>query len=133
MRQEIITFAFVAAMFLLLTWRVRGGYACGMMQEIVNILSGAVSLVCVALVFLAVSSAVNRSMNILTACIVGLILLGVCFKICSLLFKPLLAVGNISVLNGINKLLGAIMGAAEACLLAYIFYRLLGHFGIYVF
>ncbi|MDE7232627.1 MAG: hypothetical protein K2N37_06100, partial [Lachnospiraceae bacterium] len=66
----MITFAFVAAMFLLFIWRVRGGYACGMMQEIVNVLSGAISLACVALVILAVSSAMNRSMHILTVCIV---------------------------------------------------------------
>lgn len=132
MKQEMITFAFAALMFFLFIWRVKGGYASGMMQEIVNILSGAISLACVALVFLAVGSAVNKSMHVLTMCIVALVALGICFKICSLIFKPLLAVGNISVVSGINKLLGAVMGAAEALLLAYLFYRLLRHFGIYV-
>lgn len=132
MRQELVTFAFAAVVLLLFIWRVRGGYACGMMQEIVNLLSGVISLVCVALVFLAVTSAMSKSTHILTACIIALILLGIVFKLCRLIFAPMLAIGSISIVSGINKLLGAAMGVAEACLLAYFSYRMLSYFGIYV-
>lgn len=128
----MLTFAFAAVVFLLFIWRIRGGYACGMMQEVVNLLSGVISLACVALVFLAVTSAMNKSTHILTVCIIALVLLGILFKICRLIFAPLLAVGSISIVSGINKLLGAVMGAAEACLLAYFSYKALAHFGIYV-
>ena len=124
--------AFAAIVLLLFIWRVRGGYACGMMQEIVNLLSGVISLVCVALVFLAVTSAMSKSTHILTACIIALVLLGILFKLCRLIFAPLLAVGSISIVNGINKLLGAVMGAAEAFLLAYFSYKALIYFGISV-
>ncbi|MDE5940039.1 MAG: hypothetical protein K2H37_13300 [Lachnospiraceae bacterium] len=132
MRQELVTFAFAAVVLLLFIWRVRGGYACGMMQEIVNLLSGVISLACVALVFLAVTSAMSKSTHILTASIIALVLLGILFKLCRLIFAPMLAIGSISIVNGINKLLGAAMGAAEACLLAYFSYRALAYFGIYV-
>ena len=104
-----------------------------MMQELVNVLSGACALVCVVLVFIAVSSAMNRSMHTLTACIVVLILLGICFKICRLIFTPLLAMGNISIVSGINKLLGAVLGAAEGCVLAFLLYKVCGYFGIHLF
>lgn len=104
-----------------------------MMQETVNLLSGVISLACVVLVFLAVRSAVDKSMHTLTACIVALVLLGIVFKLCRLIFAPLLAVGNISIVSGINKLLGAAMGAAEGCLVAYILYRVLAYFKIYLF
>lgn len=133
MRQEMVTFAFAAFALLLMIWRMRGGYACGMMQEIVNLLSAVVSLAGVALIFLAVSSAMTKSMHILTACIIALILLGILFKLCRLIFTPLLAIGNITVVSGINKFLGAVMGAAEGCLLAYFSYRVLAYFEIYVF
>lgn len=128
----MVTFAFVAFVLLLMIWRIRGGYACGMMQEIVNLLSAVVSLAGVALILLAVSSAMTKSMHILTACIIALVLLGILFKLCRLIFTPLLAIGSISIVSGINKFLGAVMGAAEGCLLAYISYRALVHFGIYV-
>lgn len=133
MRQETVTFAFLAVVLILLIWRVRGGYACGMMQEIVNLLSGVISLACVALIFLAITSAMSKSMHIMTVCLIALVLLGILFKLCRLIFAPLLAVGSISIVSGINKLLGAVMGAAEVCLLAYFFYRAFAYFGIYVF
>ena len=93
---------------------------------------GCGSLACVALIFLAVRSAVDKSMHALTACIVALVLLGVVFKLCHLIFAPLLAVGSISIVSGINKLFGALMDAAEGCLLAYILYRAFIYLGIYV-
>jgi hypothetical protein len=132
MRQELFTFAFAAVVLVLFIWRVRGGHACGMMQEIVNLLSGVVSLACVALILLAVSSAMSKSMHILTACIIALVLLGIFFKLCRLIFAPMLAVCSISIVSGINKFLGAVMGAAEACLLTYVSYKVLAYFGIYV-
>ena len=133
MKNEMISFACAAVMLILLIWRVRRGYACGMMQEIANILSGTVALVCVLLILFAINSVRGKSMHVLAACIVALILLGICFKICSLIFRPLLAVGKISVVSGINKILGAVLGAAEACLLAFLLIKALDYFGIFVF
>lgn len=133
MRQELVTPAFAAAVLLLFIWRTKSGYTCGMMREIVNILSGAAALFCVALIFLAVNSARTKSVHTLAACIAALVILGVVFRLCSLVFKPLLAVGDISLLSGINKLLGAALGAAEAGLLAFVAYKALAFWGIYVF
>lgn len=133
MRQEMMDIACVAVMLLLLIWRVRRGFASGMMQEIANILSGAVALICVVLIFFAINSARGKTMHVLAACIVALILLGICFKICSLIFRPLLAVDKICIVSGINKFLGAVLGVAEAFLLAFLLIKVLGYFGIFVF
>lgn len=133
MRHEMISIACAAVMLVLLIWRVRRGFACGMMQEIANILSGAVALLCVFLIFFAINSARGKSMHVLAACIAALILLGICFKICSLIFKPLLAVEKISVVSGINKILGAALGVVEACMLAFFLLKVLEYFGIFVF
>lgn len=133
MRQEMINIACAAVILLLLIWRVRRGFACGMMQEIANILSGVVALVCVILILFAINSAIGKTMHVLAACIVALILLGICFKICSLIFRPLLAVDKICIVSGINKFLGAVLGVAEACLLAFVLAKALIFFGILVF
>lgn len=126
------TFIFAAAIFLLFIWRIHKGFQNGIMQEILNILSGVVSLICVVLLFFAVSSVAVKAMSTLTVCIIGLVLLGIVFKICHLIFKPLLGITNISVISGFNKLLGAVMGAAEAVLLSCLLYKVLGLMGIYV-
>lgn len=132
MRQEMVTFIFATAIFLLFIWRIHRGFSNGIMQEIVNILSGVISLVCVVLIFFAVSSLTAKATSTLTVCIIGLVLLGIVFKLCNLIFQPLLALGNLSVIGGLNKLLGAVMGAAEALILSYLLYRGLDYMGIYV-
>ena len=128
----MFTFIFVAVVFVLFIWRIHKGFTNGIMQEVVNILSGVISLLCVVLVFFAISSVVQKAMSTLTVCMIGLILLGVVFKLCNLIFKPLLALGNLSVIGGLNKLFGAVMGAAEACLLSFLLYKGLDFVGIYV-
>lgn len=125
-------FIFVLVVFLLFVWRIKKGFSNGIMKEIVNILSAAVSLVCVALVLLAISSVVAKALSTLTVCVFGLILLGIVFKICGLIFGPILAISNVSVIGGLNKILGAVLGAGEACALAYLLYRLLDYMNIYV-
>lgn len=126
------TFIFAAVIFLLFIWRIQRGFANGIMQEVVNILSGVISLGCVILIFFAVSSVAAKAMSTLTVCMIGLILLGIVFKLCNLIFTPLLALGSISVIGGLNKIMGAALGAAEACLLAYLLYKALDFMGIYV-
>lgn len=102
------------------------------MKEIVTILSGAVSLVSVALIFFAISSYIAKAMSALTLCVAGLIALGVVFKICSLIFRPILALSNFSVIGGFNKIMGAVMGAVEAVILSFLIYYVLDRMGIYV-
>ena len=46
---------FALILLLLLVWRIKRGFANGIMGEIVTIVSGAVALVCVALIFFAVT------------------------------------------------------------------------------
>lgn len=102
------------------------------MKEIVTILSGAVSLVSAALLFFAVSSYMADAKIILVLCIIGLIVIGIVFKVCNLIFRPVLALSNISVIGGLNKILGAVLGASEALALACLIYYLLDRMGIYV-
>lgn len=125
-------FIFVLVVFLLFVWRIKKGFSNGIMKEIVNILSAVVSLVCVALVLLAISSLVAKALSTLVVCVFGLILLGIIFKICGLIFRPILSISNVFVIGGLNKILGAVLGAGEACALAYLLYRLLDYMNIYV-
>lgn len=125
-------FIFVLIIFFLFIWRIKKGFCNGIMKEIVTILSGIVSLISVALVFFAVSSYRAKAMSTLTLCIIGLTVIGIVFKLCSLIFRPILALSNISVIGGFNKILGAVMGAVEAIALSCFLYYVLNHMGIYV-
>ena len=129
---DIRKLAFAIAVCLLALWRVKRGFKNGILKEIVNILSGAISLVCVALVFYAVSSVMAGAMSTLTVCVIALIVLGILFKVCNLIFKPILALGDVAVIGGINKFLGAVLGLAEAGAIAYLVYRVCLYLDIYI-
>ncbi len=125
---------FVSIVFLLFIWRIQAGYRNGVMREVVNILSGIISMASVMLLFFAISSYREKAMSVFALCVVGLIALGVVFKVCRLICRPLLAFGDISVISGVNKIFGAAMGAVEAlalsCLFYYIYEYILDHIGI---
>lgn len=113
---------FIVLVFFLFIWRIKRGFANGIMKEVVTILSGAVSLICVALIIFAVTSAMANALSAMTVCVIALILLGIVFKICSLVFKPLLALSNLSLIGGLDKVLGAVLGVVEAGILAGLVY-----------
>ncbi len=123
---------FAAVVLLLFIWRTKKGFHNGMMKEVATLLSGVVSLACVALILIAVTSAMAKAMSTLTLCIVGLILLGIVFKLCDLIFKPILALSNVAVIGSFDKVLGAVMGAAEAGVLALVIYYVAKYTGVFV-
>lgn len=102
------------------------------MREVVTILSGAVSLVSVALVFFAISSYVEKAGGLFVLCMIGLIVIGIVFKLCSLIFRPILALSNISLIGGFDKILGAVMGAIEAIALSYLVYYMFNYILDYI-
>lgn len=125
-------FIFVLIVFLLFIWRIQKGFDNGIMKEIVTILSGAVSLISLGLVFFAISSYMANARSVLVFCIVGVIVIGVIFKLCSLVFKPILALDNILVIGGLNKIMGAVIGAAEAVILSCLLYFVFDYVGVVI-
>ena len=95
------------------------------MKEVVTILSGVISLISMALVFFAISSYREKALSVFAVCVIGLTVLGVVFKLCSLIFRPILALSNISVIGLFNKIMGAVMGAVEAVVLSCLIYYVL--------
>ena len=124
---------FVLAVLLLMVWRVKKGFKNGILKEIVNIVSVIISIICIVLIFFIISSVVARTFSVLTICMAGLIGIGIVFKLCNLIFRPILAITNISIIGGFNKLLGAMLGILETCICAYAAYWILDHLDIYIF
>ena len=122
---------FVLIFIILAAWRVKKGFNNGMVEEIVNILSTIVSCVCIALIFFAVSSVIARTFSVLTLCVAALIGIGILFKFCNLIFKPVTAIANISIINGLDKFLGAIFGLGEAIIFTLFLYYIMNFAGFF--
>lgn len=124
---------FILMILLLLVWRIKKGFQNGILEEIVNIISVIISAICFVLIFFTISSIKAKAFSVLTICIVGLIVIGITFKLCSLIFRPILAIKNISIIGSFDKLLGAMLGVFEVCICTCAVYWLLGRLGIYIF
>lgn len=125
-------FIFVLVIFLLFIWRIKKGFRNGIMREIVTIISGVIALISAGLAFFAYSSYRQKAPSLFALCAAGLIVTGIVFKLCNLIFRPILALSNLSIIGGLNKMLGAVMGAVEAAALSFLLYYGLDHMGIYV-
>ena len=117
---------------LLIVWRVKKGFKNGMIKEITNILSIIASLVSITLIFFVISSVMAHTFSTLTVCIAGLIGIGIVFKLCNLIFKPVTAIVNISLIHGLDKMLGAVIGFGEAAICVYFLWRALDYLGIHI-
>lgn len=123
---------FILMILLLLVWRTKKGFQNGILEEIVNITSVIISAICIVLVFFTISSIMAKAFSVFTICIVGLIVIGITFKLCRLIFRPILAITNISIIGGFDKLLGAILGVFEVFICTCAVYWLLERLGIYI-
>lgn len=123
---------FIVIVCLLTVWRIKKGFKNGLIKEFINILSIIISCVCISLVFLSISSVLAHTFSMLAVCIAGLIALGIVFKLCNLIFKPITAIVNVSLINGLDKITGAILGLAEAAVFSYFIYWVMNYFGILV-
>lgn len=101
-----------------------------MMKEIISILSLIVACVCIILIFFTVSSVVARTYSTLAVCLAGLIGIGMIYKLCNLIFKPVMAIFDLSIIHGLDKMTGAVVGFAEAVIFSCFLYHVINYFGI---
>ncbi|MCH5254578.1 MAG: CvpA family protein [Lachnospiraceae bacterium] len=123
---------FILVCFIMTVWKIKKGFQNGILKEVINVLSAVVACVSIALLFLAISSVVTKSFSALTVCISGLIGVGIVYRICKLIFKPITGIFHISIINGLNKLLGAIIGLVEAVVYSWLLYLILDSLGFYI-
>ncbi len=125
MISDIGTYIFVGCTALVLLWRVKRGIKNGFLKETANIVSLAISVVCLIIVFFLLSSIKAKTYGTLTVCIIALVVIGIAFKISSLIVKPIFGITKSQVIGGIDKFLGAVMGIAETAIVAALAYYLL--------
>lgn len=125
--------AFLLIILIIAICRVKKGFQNGIIKEIASIIATIVSCVCIALVFFMVSSIMARTFSTLVICVIALIGIGIAYKLCNLIMRPILGITNVSIIGGFNKLLGAVMGFGEAVIVAFFLYKVFDYFGIYIF
>lgn len=106
-------------------WRIAAGFRKGMVQEIISLIAMCAAGFCVILILGAVGSYLNKEIGKTIQIIVVLIVVCVIYRLVHVLFTSLELISKLPIIKGVDKLLGAVVGLAEAGLIvAFLVYYL---------
>lgn len=124
-----IALALIAVIFI---WRIAAGFRRGMVQEIISLIAMAVAGVCVVLIIGAVGSYLEKEISKTITMVAVLFIVCVVYRLVHVLFTSLELISRLPVIKGVDKLLGAVTGAAEAGVIVGVLVYLLKSWGLSV-
>ena len=115
---------------LIFIWRVAVGFRKGMVQEIISLIAMGVAGICVILILGAIGSYFDQEIGKVIQTV--LILFAVClvYRLVHVLFTSLDLVSKLPIVKGLDKLLGAVVGCAEAGLIVGLLVYFLKKWGL---
>ncbi len=115
---------------LIFIWRIAAGFRKGMIHEIISLIAMAVAGVCIVLILGAVSNYLNREIGEMIQLIVVLFVICLVYRLVNVLFTSLELVSRLPIIKGVDKLLGAVVGCAEAALIVAVLVYFLKNWGL---
>ena len=122
-----IALALIAVIFI---WRIAAGFRKGLVQEIISLIAMAVAGVCVVLIIGAIGSYMDQEISKLIQTIVVLLVVCAVYRLVHVLFTSLELIAKLPVIKSLDKLLGAVIGLAEAGLIVGILVYFLKNWGM---
>lgn len=115
---------------LIFMWRAAAGFRKGMVQEIISLIAMAVAGFCVILILGAVGSYLNREIGKSVEMAVVLFVVCLVYRLIQVLFTSLELISRLPVIKWLDKLLGIVVGLAEAGLLVGLLVYFLKNWGL---
>ena len=101
-----------------------------MVQEVTSLIAMAIAGICVVLILGAVGSYLNREIGKTIQIVVVLAVVCLIYRLIHVLFTSLELISKLPVVKGLDKLLGAAIGAAEAALIVGFLVYFLKNWGL---
>lgn len=125
MDMDIYFYLAVAAIVVIIIWRMVSGFRKGMVQEILSLIAMAVAGFCAYLLLGAIGSYLNKEIGRLIQIIILLLIVCAVYKLANLIFTSIRLVSRLLVIRSADKLLGAVFGILEGIIITgYILYWL---------
>ena len=122
---DIYFYLAVAAIVVIIIWRMVSGFRKGMGQEILSLIAMAVAGFCAYLLLGALGSYLNKEIGRLIQIIILLLIVCAVYKLANLIFTSIRLVSKLPVIRSADKLLGAVFGILEGIIITgYILYWL---------
>lgn len=119
MNFEMIKFAYIIGIILLIIWRGKRGYQVGILHELevfISIITAIMTLGMGAMIYVSFQ---NKEIGTLIACVIGIVVVCIAHKVIKLLLGPINGIAKISIIQFFNKLLGGFLGVIEAIAILY--------------
>lgn len=115
---------------LIFIWRIAAGFKKGMVQEIISLIAMGVAGFCIVLILGAVGSYLDKEIGQVIQFIVVLIVVCLAYRLVNILFTSLQLISKLPIIKGLDKLLGAVVGMAEAGLIVGVLVHFLKNWGL---
>lgn len=120
----------LAIIIFIFIWRIVAGFRKGMVQELISLVAMAVAGVCVILILGAVGSYLDQEIGKVIQTVLVLFVVCFVYRLVHVLFVSLELVSKLPIVKSLDKLLGIVVGFAEAGLIVAVLVQLLKSWGI---
>lgn len=123
-------YAALVVIALVFIWRIVAGFKRGMVQELISLIAMAVAGFCVMLILGAVSSYFEKEIGQLIQFVCVLLTVCIVYRLVSILFTSLKLISKLPIVRWVDRLLGVVVGGAEAALLVGVAIFFLKNWGL---
>lgn len=120
----------LTVILLIFIWRIVSGFKKGLVQEIVSLIAMAIALVCLFLILSAVGNYMEEKIGKTIQMIVTLIVVCLIYRLISVIFTSFKLISKLPILHWADKLLGGVVGAAEAVLIVGFLVQIVKNWGL---
>ncbi|MDE7445494.1 MAG: CvpA family protein [Lachnospiraceae bacterium] len=122
-----VSLAVIAIIFI---WRMIAGFRKGMVQEVISLIAMVVAGVCVVLILGAIGSYLDREIGRVIQIVAVLFVVCLVYRLVHTLFTSLELISKLPIIKGLDKLLGIVVGFAEAALIVGVLVYFLKNWGL---
>ena len=120
----------LAVVVLIFIWRISSGFEKGMVQELISLIAMVVAGFSVLLILAAIGSYMDHEIGRLVQMITVLTVVCLVYRLINLLFTSLGLIAKLPVIKGLDKLMGGILGFAEAGVIVALLVQILKNWGL---
>ncbi len=117
---------------LIFIWRIAAGFRKGMVQELISLIAVVAAGFCVILILGAIGSYIDQEIARLVQIVAVLFAVCLVYRLVHVLFTSLELISRLPVIRGLDRLLGAALGFAEAGVIVGLLVYFLKNWGLSV-
>ena len=106
------------------------GFRKGMVQELISLVAMAIAGVCVVLILGAIGSYLDKEIAQVVKMVAVLLAVCLVYRLVNVLFTSLQLIAKLPIVRWLDKVLGIVVGFAEAGLMVMVFIHVLKNWGL---